>query len=44
MNADTNEPRHEKTYFSHVQTTKLQISLRINAVWSAPLLYATYIV
>ena len=35
----TNEPRHEKTCVSHVQTTKVQISLRIRAVWSAPLLF-----
>ena len=38
------EPRHEKTCFSHMQTTKVQISLRIHAVWSAPLLFATQIV
>ena len=33
------EPRHEKT--CHMRTTKVQISLRIHAVWSAPLLFAT---
>ena len=38
------EPRHEKTCFSHMRTTKVQISLRIRAVWSAPLLFATKIV
>ena len=32
-----NEPRHEKTCFCHMRTTKAQISLRIRAVWSAPL-------
>ena len=35
------ELRHEKTCFSHMRTTKVQISLRIRAVWSAPLLFAT---
>ena len=39
-----NEPCHEKTCFSHMQTTKAQISLRIRAVWSAPLLFAAWIV
>ena len=34
------EPRHEKTCFMPVRTTKAQISLRIRAVWSAPLLFA----
>ena len=34
------ESRHEKTCFSHMRTTKVQISLRIHAVWSAPLLFA----
>ena len=29
---------HEKTCLCHMQTTKVQISLRIHAVWSAPLL------
>ena len=38
------EPRHEKTCFCHVRTTKLQISLRICAVWSAPLLVTAWIV
>ena len=33
------EPRHEKTCFCHMRTTKAQISLRIRAVWSAPLLF-----
>ena len=28
------EPCHEKTCFSHMWTTKVQISLRIRAVWS----------
>ena len=37
----SNEPRHEKTCFSHMRTTKVQLSLRIRAVWSAPLLPAT---
>ena len=37
----TFEPRHEKTCFSHMRTTKAQISLHIHAVWSAPLLFAT---
>ena len=36
------EPRHEKTCFCPMQTTKVQISLRIHAVWSAPLLFAPY--
>ena len=36
----SNEPRHEKTCLCHVRTTKAQISLRIRAVWSAPLLFA----
>ena len=32
------EPRHEKTCFCHImRTTKVQISLRIHIVWSAPL-------
>ena len=34
------EPRHEKTCFSHMQTTKVQIRLHIRAVWSATLLFA----
>ena len=38
------ESHHEKTCFSHMQTTKVQISLCICAVWSAPLLFATLIV
>ena len=33
------EPRHENTCFNHMRTTKVQISLRICAVWSAPLLF-----
>ena len=33
------EPRHEKTCFCHMRT-KPQISLRIHAFWSAPLLFA----
>ena len=36
----TYEPRHEKTCLCHMRTTKVQISLRIHAVWSAPLLFA----
>ena len=28
------EPRHEKTCFSHMRTTTVQISLRIYIVWS----------
>ena len=32
------EPYHEKTCLCHMRTTKVQISLRISAVWSAPLL------
>ena len=35
------EPCHEKTWFSHIRTTKVHISLHICAVWSAPLLFAT---
>ena len=31
------EPCHEKTCLCHMLTTKVQISLRICAVWSAPL-------
>ena len=38
--ATPNEPRHEKTCVSHMRTTKVQISLCIRAVWSAPLLFA----
>ena len=38
------EPRHEKTCFCHMRITKAQISLRIRAVWSAPLLFAAWIV
>ena len=34
------EPRHDKTCFCHMRTTKMQISLRICAVWSASLLFA----
>ena len=34
------EPRHEKTCLSHMRTIKAQISLRIRAVWSVPLLFA----
>ena len=29
-----------ETYFSHMRTAKVQISLGIRAVWSAPLLFA----
>ena len=39
-----NEPHHDKTCFCYMQTTKAQISLRIRAVWSAPLLFAACIV
>ena len=35
------EPCHEKTCFCHMRTTKAQISLRIRAVWSAPLLFSS---
>ena len=35
-----NEPHHEKTCFSHMRSTKVQISLRICTVWSASLLFA----
>ena len=35
------EPRHEKTCFRHMRTTKVQISLRILAVWSATFDFAT---
>ena len=38
------ELRHEKTCFSHMRITNVQISLRIRAVWSAPLLFAFKIV
>ena len=34
------EPRHEKTCFCHVRITKAQISLRIQAFLSVPLLFA----
>ena len=34
------EPCHEKTCFSFMRTTKVQISLRICAVRSAPSLFA----
>ena len=36
-------PGYAKT-LSHMQTTKVQVSLRICAAWSAPLLFAAYIV
>ena len=39
-----NGPHHEKTCFCPMWTTKAQISLRIHAVWSAPLLFAAWIV
>ena len=35
-----NEPCHWENCLCHMQTTKAQISLRIRAVWSAPLLFA----
>ena len=34
------EQRHEKTCLCHMRITKVQISLPICAVWSAPLLFA----
>ena len=40
----TYEPRHEKTCLCHMRTTKVQISVRIRAVWSAHLLFASWIV
>ena len=43
-NTQKYEPHHEKTCLCHLQTTKVQISLRIRAVWSAPLLFAAWIV
>ena len=33
------EPRHEKTCLCHLRTAKVQISLCIHTVWSAPLLF-----
>ena len=33
------EPRHEKTFFYHMWTTKVQVSLHIRAVSSVPLLF-----
>ena len=36
-----NEPRHEKTCLSHMRTTKVQTSLCIRLVCSAPLLFVT---
>ena len=38
------EPRHEKTCLCYMRTTEAQISLRIRPVWSAPLLFAAWIV
>ena len=38
------EPHHKKTCFCHMWTTKAQISLRIRAIWSAPLLFAAWMV
>ena len=35
-----NEPHREKTCLCHMQTTKAQNSLRIHAVWLAPLFFA----
>ena len=32
VRSEANEPRHEKTCFCHMRTTKAQISLRIRAV------------
>ena len=31
------EPRHDKTWFCNMRTTKAQTNLRIRAVWSTPL-------
>ena len=36
---NTFKPHHEKTCLCHMRTTKAQISLRICAVWSAPLFF-----
>ena len=36
----SNRARSCENVSSHMQTTKVQISLRIGAVWSAPLLFA----
>ena len=33
-------PRRDKTCFGGLRTTQAQTSLRIRAVWSAPLLFA----
>ena len=38
------EPHYEKICFCHMRTKKVQISLRIRAVWSVPLLFAAWIV
>ena len=38
------EPHHEKTCLCNMRKIKAQISLRIPAVWSAPLLFASWIV
>ena len=38
------EPRHEKTCFCLMRTTKVQISLVICTVWSVPLLFTAWIV
>ena len=37
-------PGHAKRVLCHMRTTKAQISLRIRAVWSAPLFFAAWIV
>ena len=37
-------PRHKKTYLCHMRRAMAQISLRISTVWSAPLLFAAWIV
>ena len=39
-----NGPHHEKTCLCHMRTTKVQVSLHICTVWSAPLLFAAWIV
>ena len=39
-----NEPGHEKTCLYVICEQQRQISLRIRAVWSAPLLFAPWIV
>ena len=38
-----NEPQRQKAYFGHVRPAKIQISLRIRAVWSESSLGAFWI-